>query len=158
MTVQVKSLTETDYAYLAGIIDGEGTVTIRRLTERKRERIYVSYGPAITVSNTDLIMLKSLRNRFGGNIVRANPPRNKRWSQGYLLCFRREEMLVLLPKTIPYMTRKRRKAELLLEYMTTRTKSVATGAGGRFVSVPLTERQREIIAKIRKKNKRGPPI
>lgn len=66
--------------------------------------------------------------------------------------------MALLPRTIPYLTNKRYKAKLLLEYMTTRTKGVQSGAGGRFVSVPLTGRQKEIIAEIRKNNRRGPPI
>ncbi len=158
MTVPVKGMAETDYAYLAGIIDGEGTVTIHRQTERRKGRTYFSYAPQLTISNTDRIMLESLQNRFGGNVLKVHPPPNKRWKQGYLLSFRREEILALLPRVIPYLTSKRRKAELLLEYMTTRTKSVESGEGGRFVGVPLTERQKKIIAEIRKKNRRGPPI
>jgi hypothetical protein len=153
-----KSLAETDYAYLAGIIDGEGTITIHRQITRLKGRVYISYGPQLTISNTDLMMLRSPKNRFGGHIVKAKAPYNEHWKQGYLLSFRREEMLTLLPRVIPYLTTKRRKAVLLLEYMTTRTKGVESGGGGRFVSVPLTTRQKKIIAEIRKKNRRGPPI
>ncbi|HLQ06273.1 MAG TPA: hypothetical protein VK126_00795, partial [Nitrososphaerales archaeon] len=97
-------------------------------------------------------MIRSLQRRFGGHIVKTKPRPNKLWKQGYLLFFRRDEMLALLPRVIPYMTTKRRKAKLMLEYMTSRTRHVESGAGGRFVGVPLTERQKKIIAEIRKKN------
>jgi len=158
MTVLVGSLVETDYAYLAGIIDGEGTVTIHRNAAKKKGRIYVWYQPQLTISNTDTSMLRSLQVRFGGHIVKANAPANKHWRQAYLLFFRRNEILTLLPKVIPYLTAKRQKAELMLEYMNTRTRGVNTGADGRFVGIPLTDRQKQIIAEIRKNNRRGPPI
>jgi len=59
---------------------------------------------------------------------------------------------------IPYLTAKRQKAELLLECMSSRTKHVTTGVDGRFVGIPLTDRQKQIIAEIRKNNRRGQPI
>lgn len=156
--VREKVLTETDYAYLAGIVDGEGTITFSRITTRRNGHIYFNYSPHLSISNTDLEMIMSLRRRFGGGVVRVTPPRNKLWKRGNYLYFRREEMLALLPKVIPYLTSKKRKAELMLEYMRTRTESVRQGKNGRFVGIPLTERQRKIIAEIRKKNRRGPPI
>ena len=91
-------------------------------------------------------------------MVRVAPPSNKLWKRGNYLYFRREEMLTLLPKVIPYLTSKKRKAELLLEYMTTRTENVRRDKSGRFVGIPLTDRQRKIISEIRKRNRRGPPI
>ncbi len=158
MTVLVASLAETDYAYLAGIVDGEGTISIHRNVTRRKGRIYLAYQPQLTISNTDLPMLESLHVRFGGHIMKVSAPAKKHWKQGYLLCFRREEMVVLLPRVIPYLIGKRRKAEMLLEYMNTRTKGVSTGEDGRFVGIPLTDRLKQIIAEIRKNNKRGPPI
>ena len=65
---------------------------------------------------------------------------------------------MLLQRLNPYLTSKRRKAEMLFEYMNTRTKGVSTGEDGRFVGIPLTDRQKQIIAEIRKNNKRGPSI
>ncbi|HVC27197.1 MAG TPA: hypothetical protein VND40_03460 [Nitrososphaerales archaeon] len=63
-----------------------------------------------------------------------------------------------MPKIIQYMTTKRLEAELMLEYMSTMTGGVTAGADGRFVGIPLTERQKQIVAEIRKNDKRGPPI
>ena len=39
MTVLAGNIVETDYAYLAGIIDGEGTVSINRTGAKKKGRI-----------------------------------------------------------------------------------------------------------------------
>ena len=47
----VNELTAVDAAYLAGLIDGEGTVTLTRLS-RNRER-----GLAVAISNTELTIL-----------------------------------------------------------------------------------------------------
>jgi len=157
-TVLVGSLEETDYAYLAGIIDGEGTVGICRVAGQKKGRAYLWYLPELTVSSTDLLMLRSILARFRGHVVKAKTPLNKHWKQGYLLFFRRKETLTLLPKIIQYMTTKRLEAELMLEYMSTMTGGVTAGADGRFVGIPLTERQKQIVAEIRKNDKRGPPI
>jgi hypothetical protein len=158
MTAPIGNVSEIDHAYLAGIIDGEGTVSITRSKTRKNGRDLVAYQPELTVSNTNLILLGSLHGRFGGHLVKANIPAHKNWRQGYILFFRRKEMLMLLPKVIPHLTAKRQKAELLFEYMSTRTKHVTAGMDGRFVGIPLTDRQKQIIAEIRQNNKRGPPI
>jgi hypothetical protein len=158
MMAGTQILTETDYAYLAGVIDGEGTITFSRIPTRRNGRVYCNYSPHLSISNTDLGMMKSLKRRFGGGLVRVAPPSNKLWKRGNILYFRREEMLTLLPKVTPYLTGKKRKAELLLEYMTTRTESVRQDKNGRYVGIPLTDRQRKIISEIRKRNRRGPPI
>ena len=157
VTARVNSLIEIDYAYLAGIIDGEGTISITKGVTHRRGRDYVAFAPTVTVSNTNLLLHKSLQTRFGGNLVSASRS-SKHRKQAYILFFRRAEMLALLPKIIPYLTAKRTKAELLLEYMTSRKRHVIAGSDGKFIGIPLTDRQKEIIAEIRRYNRRGPPI
>jgi hypothetical protein len=157
MTVMM-SLAETDYAYLAGIVDGEGTITFSRVTTRRNGHVYFNYSPHVSISNTDLGMLRFLKRRFGGGIVRVSPPKNKLWKRDNRLYFRRAEMLTILPRIIPYLTTKKRKAKLMLEYMTTRKETVRQDERGRFVGIPLAVRQKKIVAEIRKRNRRGPPI
>ena len=55
-------LTETEKSYIAGIIDGEGTITLSK--RRKNEMP----SPVISVSSTDLEVLHWLRTRLGGII------------------------------------------------------------------------------------------
>jgi len=103
-------------------------------------------------------MLESIQNRFGGKIVEVKRRVDGHQKPGYILYFRKEEMLALLPRVIPYLTIKKIKAELQLEYMFSKAKKKPRDVGGRFVKVPLTTRQRSIIAEIRKNNRRGTPI
>ncbi|MFD2655509.1 LAGLIDADG family homing endonuclease [Gracilibacillus thailandensis] len=49
-------------AYLAGIIDGEGTITLTRMHKREHRR------PCITIASTDLELLEYLQTIAGGNI------------------------------------------------------------------------------------------
>ena len=50
-------------AYLAGIVDGEGTVTLMK--HHKNE----TPSPAVTVSNNSLKLLKWIQARVGGGIT-----------------------------------------------------------------------------------------
>lgn len=53
-------------AYLAGLIDGEGTISFR-----KNGYAQAQIQPYISVSNTDLEMLYFIQENFGGSIVKA---------------------------------------------------------------------------------------
>lgn len=55
--------TEIDYAYLAGIVDGEGTITLTRNNAKDKFR-----RPTLSVSNTDVGLMNWLQAEFGGKI------------------------------------------------------------------------------------------
>jgi hypothetical protein len=65
--------TETELAYLAGIIDGEGCFTLHR--EKNSHR----FASQLQIGNTDLRLLEWVKTRFGGsvNFERRNNPRHK---------------------------------------------------------------------------------
>ena len=52
MYKEVKSLDQTDAAYIAGLIDGEGTVTLSRRHRNENRQLVVS------ISNTDRPLLE----------------------------------------------------------------------------------------------------
>ncbi|WP_245805876.1 hypothetical protein [Bacillus alkalicellulosilyticus] len=52
---------ETDYAYLAGIIDVEGTITLTRQHSNEHRR------PVITIASTDYEILLFIQNSIGGH-------------------------------------------------------------------------------------------
>ncbi len=60
-------ITDTDWAYAAGFVDGEGCIAIGRSFEPKRGRFY--YTVQIVVSNRDQAVLNWLRDTWGGWIV-----------------------------------------------------------------------------------------
>src|SRR2546427_8215430 len=62
--VPADPLTEVEIGYLAGIIDGEGTIGIYKGREP------YSYRLALIVTNTHRPMLEWLRSRIGGSLTR----------------------------------------------------------------------------------------
>lgn len=59
--------TEVELAYLAGIIDGEGTITLTRGLKSDRFRALV-----MSVANTDLSMINYLKDTYGGRTSKRN--------------------------------------------------------------------------------------
>lgn len=63
--MDVKRLSATDAAYIAGLIDGEGSITLTRKHRNENRQ------PAITISNTERILLEFvLRVTGAGKITR----------------------------------------------------------------------------------------
>jgi hypothetical protein len=105
--------------YLAGIIDGEGTITIGRQKQYKRET-YV-FRTWIFVANTFKPLVELLKQRHGGNWALGGKPRTKRYKQGYVWhMLDRETIAPLLRSIMPYLVVKRRQAELVLRFIESR--------------------------------------
>ena len=62
---------EIDLSYLAGIIDGEGTVTINHINQGNIYRIF------LVVTNTNKSLMDWLVKNFGGNVSPRGPTRTK---------------------------------------------------------------------------------
>src|SRR5438132_10447781 len=63
---------DTDWAYAAGFVDGEGYIAISRSFEPRRGRFY--YSVQIVVSNRDRDVLDWMQINWGGWIVSASSP------------------------------------------------------------------------------------
>lgn len=100
--------------YLAGFIDGEGSLMITKSKSGKSG--YVQYRARMSVSNTDKGILEQICHRFGGTIHtqrRANP----RWKPAYMLVWTEGRIASLLALIGPHLRLKRKQAELQLEFM-----------------------------------------
>jgi hypothetical protein len=99
-------------AYLAGIIDGEGTITLTRMHEKEHRR------PCITVASTDkelLTYLKTITEGTINNKKNYNPDRHK---DSYTLNIRNKNtVLYLLNRITPYLRvdKKRNRALWILD-------------------------------------------
>ena len=51
----IRELSDTEAAYLAGIVDGEGTITLTRTHRGERRR------PVVSISSTELSLLQYVR-------------------------------------------------------------------------------------------------
>lgn len=107
---------QTDLAWLAGIIDGEGSIG---LTFSK------TYKPQLQLENTNLAMMEkvcsvlaamSIGTRTVTNV--KNQTRNPKWKLSYRICVAKQsDLLVLLTALEPYLVAKKPQALRLLEWL-----------------------------------------
>ena len=98
---------ETDLAYAAGIVDGEGCVYIYRNGNGH-------YSMRLSVDMTDLIAIRWLRETFGGSTYTWQPSgNNKRMFRWGVFGFNAQEFLRLI---LPYMKTKKSQAEVAIEF------------------------------------------
>jgi hypothetical protein len=104
----------TDWAYLAGFYDGEGTITAT--TQKRKDRDY--YQLRFMVNNTNYELLRGLQNLFGGAIHVGSVMKDKpNWKQIY--SWHAESKATCLPifyGMLPFLRYKRREIELAIEY------------------------------------------
>ena len=111
--IDIKMTEGEKLSYFAGIIDGEGTITIYR-------QIYKSgyeptYGMRLLVSSTDMILLEWCKENFEGTIqtIRCGEA-NHRDTYQWVLGMKKTRRVLL--KVMPYLLIKQKQAELVLEF------------------------------------------
>lgn len=68
---------DTDIAYIAGLIDGEGYIGIKRITGKSSGRVNPGYQERIQVRMVDEPAIKFLAETFGGNYYAEKPHAHK---------------------------------------------------------------------------------
>jgi len=101
------------YAYMAGMLDGEGYLGLSKFSgdSSKRYNHKWTYKARVIVSNCNINILNWIKENFGGFI--SKKPKVVNNYQGYNLQIGYLEKW--LPKVMPYMVGKKKKAELLME-------------------------------------------
>lgn len=120
-------ISETDYAYLAGLIDGDGCILVRRrdhlatLSDRQRGQSYDSQV-RIGGETTHLTLLRELHQNTGTIYVR------KREGQRHLAewTLSGQKGVRLLERITPYLKLKKRQGELLLSLPWPKSRWAAT--------------------------------
>lgn len=131
---------KTELAYVAGIIDGEGTITLSR--RRKNELP----SPYICVSSTNREVLEWLKTRLGGTICSKKRYRENH-KQSYIWYIRlATKCLTLLNEIEPFLIIKKQQALLLLNNYKN-----CTPRNGKYSKEVLAEKLR-LVDGIRKLN------
>jgi hypothetical protein len=99
---------KTKYAYLAGIIDGEGYIGLSKFNVKGRKAFYKA---RIIISNCNMDLLNWIHKNFGGYVSKKTKGPND--YQGYNLQIGYAD--TWLPKVIPYLIGKKKKAILFIE-------------------------------------------
>ena len=112
--IKIHSLVKTDAAYIAGLIDGEGTVTLTRKHKNENRQLCVS------ISSTEIELLKFVLSTTGVGKITNKQASKSHHSHSYAYAVYNRQALALLEQTLPYLrSYKRDRAALILkEYLT----------------------------------------
>jgi intein/homing endonuclease len=100
-----------EYAYLAGIIDGEGSILLSKNNKSDKFR-----KPVISVTSTSEELILYLKFTFGGNIVNQKIYKDHH-KKSWIWKLRNKAAINLLSSILPFMKEKEkiRRAKLLCE-------------------------------------------
>lgn len=100
-------------AYVAGIIDGEGSITLTRMHAKEYRR------PCITIASTDKELLLYVQSLTGGNIISKknyNPDRHK--TSFTLNITKKSDVFSILHDILPFLRidKKRHRTKFILDH------------------------------------------
>ncbi len=127
----------TDYAYLAGIVDGEGTITIHR--HRQHNRDSYQLRPRLIVANNHRGLLDALAERHGGSVISQPIPRGVRRSPSFIwrVCST-DDILRLARAMRPHLIVKAAQADIMIAYLESRlTARIAARRAGPYTDENL---------------------
>lgn len=144
------NLTDTEAAYIAGLIDGEGCVGVYVITRSRRE-ISPQFTIFMSVAMTDEKTVKWLHKviGFGSVHVYKNSKRDpEKYKPAWIYKVATRQAAQLLARIIPFMITKREQAELLVEIIEIRRFSTR-------IQQANPTRQLEIARRVKSLNSRG---
>lgn len=135
-------MNKTEKAYIAGFIDGEGTITL--LKKHRNE----TPSPHVTISNCNLAILKWIRHKVGRGEIQKKKRFKNHHSAAFELRIRGNHALEFLEKIGHYLQIKRRQADLLI-----RQYKLVTVRNGRYSPVLLAKKMK-LVGTIKRLNQR----
>ena len=124
-------LVPTEAAYIAGLIDGEGTITLTRKHRDENRQL------AITISNTERQLLEYVLDTIGAGKITGKRITSERHTPSFTYALYNRQALNLLEQIHPYLRtyKVRRSSIILRDYKT------LTPRNGRY-----SEKQRQLRA------------
>ena len=138
---EVVPLIKLEKAYVAGIVDGEGTVTLMK--HHKNETPL----PCVSIANNNLRLLQWIRHRCGG-LIASKKKYKPHHNDSFVWSVRHDRALRFLNEIVGFLIVKKPQATLILK----KYKSV-THRAGKYTPKMLRDKMR-LVAKIRKLNQR----
>jgi len=132
------------WAYIAGILDGEGYVGILVKNPHPPSGSAQFYAPRVEIYNTHKGLIEAIQKQAGGLFCTIKRKHAKR-PQYHLLFHSLRSIATFLKEVMPYLIVKKPHAELLLKYCESRLKRW---------HYAYSEEEREIVAKLAELNKR----
>lgn len=142
----MKQLTDFDIGYLAGVIDGEGSLAIEKLSPRKNRK-YCYFTPRLVVVNTNKQLMDWLVNKIGGKYHARKLIVGRKQCYSWFIFGKLIEKVIKL--IIPLLICKRQLAELILQFRET------VGKTGWHVTEEVLQLRNSMYLKSRELNKLG---
>lgn len=144
----MNKLTETEKAYIAGILDGEGSISIIRVKSRSNTYKYDFY-PKVRVQNTYFPIISWLKEKIGIGSIYHGKQRNPKWKSLYQWQILSNQAQELLREVRPYLRIKKELADLVLGFR-------KNEHNGYPRSSEVYQMQDELYYRMKALNKRGP--
>lgn len=106
-------LPATDWAYLAGLIDGEGTVNIDAVFKGENQK-YLTFRPALVLVSTTPEILDWVWERLPYGSKCTNRQIKAKWKAQHRILWVYRPATLILEKILPYLTLKKPQAEIVL--------------------------------------------
>jgi hypothetical protein len=149
----MKSITKENLAYIAGIVDGEGCLSLtggKRLAYDSRGKKYRAFQLTFRVVNTSRVLIEWLNQTSGIGTVRllADHLDNRKPVHSWLISA--NDCRQILPLLLPYLVIKRRQAEIIIDWL----KRISGKRGTRMNPTVFAEKLK-IVEEMKILNKRG---
>lgn len=145
-----------EFAWQAGIVDGEGCLTIG--INRRKGRPNPNWAVSISVSNTDMRILQPFQDMWEGYLVRNRESRNN-WKEAYAWNCPIRNAEKFLKSILPFLRAKQNQAEILLLYIARKKSfkriSLGQGKGSLAMGKEEVEFRTDLWNKIRILNQKG---
>lgn len=108
-------LSNKDIGYIAGLIDGEGTICLGKCTWKHRKLAY--YRPFIKIANSNLEMLIWVKNKLRTGTIKKERDSKNGWKAMYIIYFSANMIRKFLPLIIDSLIIKKKQALLITEFL-----------------------------------------
>jgi hypothetical protein len=128
----MNTLERSDAAYIAGLVDADGTITVTR------KHVNENRTPVVSISNTDKILLKFVMQVLGAGKITNKRVREIKHTPSFAFAVYNRQALALIRQLRPFLkTYKAARAELILrEYL------AVTPRNGKYTVTQLSARKR----------------
>lgn len=147
------NLNKAQLGYIAGVIDGEGSISIIKASTKYN----FSYQLRLIVTNTDYRMLKWLKDTIGyGNVAERKRSKYKpNWSNVYVYAITANKAKDLLKAVYPYLVIKREQADIAIEFTKTILAQKNNIYGCEGMKAEILQKRQDFKSRINFLNRRG---
>lgn len=146
---------DLELAWIAGFMDGEGSITIKKYARYKGQSIryqaYVCCNQATEDTTEAMKALLLLQKHFGGSIYKQSKSKDSKVREAHQWLIVSSTAVDCVKQLLPYLIVKRKQAELLIQY----GKGINSKRGAKRLTDEILQTRYNYWYEMRKLNVRG---